>query len=169
MNNIDNFMCIRYDFTRLKDYVCRTKFNAMNYLNLITLSLILLFTRFSFSQNFDLQWSDKKEYTNGKDGFFKYFLGSNENYVYSIYNNLTTSRKKATKSRVDIVAMDKNTMKDVHKVQLRGKEDPNRKVALEGKDYLRTIVLEDVIYVFWTKVEKNTTEIYAESKVVIDF
>ncbi len=155
-------MCIRYDFTRLKDYVCRTKFNAMNYLNLITLSLILLFTRFSFSQNFDLQWSDKKEYTNGKDGFFKYFLGSNENYVYSIYNNLTTSRKKATKSRVDIVAMDKNTMKDVHKVQLRGKEDPNRKVALEGKDYLRTIVLEDVIYVFWTKVEKNTTEIYAE-------
>ncbi|MCJ8291723.1 MAG: hypothetical protein HRT58_04640 [Crocinitomicaceae bacterium] len=135
----------------------------MKHLNLLTLLLVLAASSMGWAQDFDLQWSEKKTYENKEDGYFTGFLGSNEKYVYTIYNNLTTTKRNAKKKRVDLVAQNKETMEDVHRIKLRGdKDDPGRKVALDGKAYHKTIILEDVVYVFWTLTEKNVTEIYAE-------
>ena len=51
------------------------------------------------------KWSDKIELHNSKDGFFSYFLGENENYLYAYF------KKKGVGDRKKIVAFDKKTMK----------------------------------------------------------
>jgi hypothetical protein len=135
----------------------------MKYLNLITLLFIFTASSIGWAQDFEMEWSEKKIYENKEDGYFTGFLGSNDKYVYTIYNDLTTTKRNAKKKRVDLVAQDKESMEDVHRIKLRGdKENNSRIVALDGKEYHKTIILEDVVYVFWTETEKNRTDIFAE-------
>ena len=128
------------------------------------LTLLVLTPLLSFAQDFELNWTKKKHYSNKEDGYFVRFLGSNDSYVYSMYNNLTTTKRNSKKKRIDIVAQNKESMNDVHRLKLRGeKNDVDREIVLEGKEYHKTIILEDIIYVFWTKEVENVMEIYAES------
>ena len=57
------------------------------------------------AQDLITKWSDKIELHNSKDGFFSYFLGENDDYLYAYF------KKKGVGERKKIVAFDKKTMK----------------------------------------------------------
>ena len=57
------------------------------------------------AQELTSKWSDKIELHNSKDGFFSYFLGENERFLYAYFS------KKGKSERKKIVAFDKKTMK----------------------------------------------------------
>lgn len=136
----------------------------MKILNQLLLLLLLSVSTICFGQDFELNWTEKKTYNNKEDGYFSTFLGANESYVYSIYNNLSVSKRKAKNKRIDIVAHNKESMNDAYRLKLRGEDgDVDREIVLEEKEYHKTIVLEDIVYVFWTKTVDNVLEIYAEA------
>lgn len=113
------------------------------------------------AQNMDLKWSQKMQYDNFKDGFFKEFVGSSDQLVFGIYNNLALRPKKANK-QIKLIAFDKKTMRKVGEVPLKNKKDKARSEKLKDFRYHSTVVVKDHIYVFWEKTAKNSTEIHAE-------
>ena len=67
---------------------------------------VLLLFKFGINaQELTSKWSDKIELHNSKDGFFSYFLGENERFLYAYFS------KKGKSERKKIVAFDKKTMK----------------------------------------------------------
>lgn len=123
---------------------------------------LLLAVSSANAQNLNLKWSEKMQYDNFKDGFFKEFVGSSEELVFGVYNNLALRTKKANK-QIKLISFDKKTMRKVGEFVLKGKKDKARNEALKGFTYHSTIVLKDQVYVFWNKATKGTSEIYAET------
>ncbi|MBI1838186.1 MAG: hypothetical protein HYR91_13065 [Flavobacteriia bacterium] len=134
----------------------------MNYLNKITLLILSVFLTFQFSinaQDLNLKWSDQMEYANGKDGFFSELIGSNENYIYAFFTNISIT--SATYSKIKIVAFDKQTLKKVNSVAIKGyKDNAEKKSNYKKLKFFKVQILKNEIYVFWnqitnTKVEKK--------------
>lgn len=134
----------------------------MKYLVYLLLLSLLMGTQNLNAQNFDLKWSQKMQYDNFKDGFFQEFVGSTDQYVYGIYNNLALTKKRKSK-QMKLIAFDKKTMKKVGEFPLKSKKDKSRNDKLKDFQYSKTVVLKDAIYVFWTKTSKSQTDVYAES------
>ena len=111
------------------------------------------------AQNLDLKWSEQFRYDNKIDGFFDRYLGSNEKYVYAKFSNLAHSPRKSNK-KIKLIAFDKEKMTRMGEVRLRGYGQDRDKKDL---DYYKTIILDHVIYVIWTRDKKDLLEIYAES------
>lgn len=123
-------------------------------------SFILLFFSMNLNaQSIDVKWSDQLAFDNKADGFFDGFVGSNSTYIYSKFSNLAISPKKQDK-KIKLVAFDKNTMKKVGDVELKGYGKPSDK---EDYKYYKTITLDNLIYVLWTKTTKQAVELYVQS------
>ncbi|MBA2610595.1 MAG: hypothetical protein H0U95_01400 [Bacteroidetes bacterium] len=111
------------------------------------------------AQTIDVKWSDQFIYDNKQDGFFDEFIGSNSNYIYGKFSNLALMPKKHDK-KIKLVAFDKTTMKKVGDAELKGYGNSTDK---EDYKYYKTITLDNLIYVFWTKSEKEVIELYVQS------
>jgi hypothetical protein len=104
-----------------------------------------------FGQDISLKWSDPVLLDNKVDGFFRAFLSENEKYVYAKFS--TYSKKDKYK----IVSFDKKTMKKVSSTPIIGYDVlAQEEKKYKGLSYLRTIVYEKYIYVFFTSYDKKT-------------
>ncbi len=126
---------------------------------IVSVLCLLFLVSNSFAQSIDVKWSDQLQYDNKLDGFFDLYLGTNNNYIYAKFSNLAINPKKNNK-KVKILAFDKNTMKKVGDSELKGYSGSAKESEL---DYYKSIILNDIIYVLWTKKAKNTIELYAQS------
>jgi hypothetical protein len=119
------------------------------------------------AQYFEFKWSDKIEYSNGKNGFFAGFIQTNFQNIYVLNSNYAVSPLNQNK-QLTIVAYNKATMAEVASVHLKGYPD-NEASSIEyaALNYHKTVVLEDRVIVFWTKLinsdSTKTEELYAES------
>jgi hypothetical protein len=111
------------------------------------------------AQTIDVKWSEQFTYDNKQDGFFDEFIGSNSNYIYGKFSNLALMPKKQDK-KIKLVAFDKTTMKKVGDAELKGYGNSTDK---QDYKYYKTITLDNLIYVFWTKTEKEVVELYVQS------
>lgn len=111
------------------------------------------------SQDLTLTWSDKNIYDNKIDGFFAGYFGNNSTYVYAKFSNLTYIPRKKD-SKIKMIALDKTTLKKVGELKLVGYPQTKSTADL---DFYKTICLENIVYVLWTKEEKSTIDIYVES------
>jgi hypothetical protein len=104
-------------------------------------------------------------YSNKEGGYFKQFINANSHYVYSLNTDLVVLRKSNGKRDINMAlyAYDKNSLTQKHSVQLRGKDNQKRSELLKGKVYLKTIVQEELVFVFWEETEKKTVSVFAES------
>ncbi|MEN9998393.1 MAG: hypothetical protein RI922_1383 [Bacteroidota bacterium] len=140
----------------------------MNYLNYAKLAIFLILLSFqSFAQDLELDWSARLEYSNQKDGFFSHFIETNDQYVYGLNTNLALRPSKAD-DKIKIIAYDKITMKQRASVALRGyKENEAKKDIYKPLDYLKTLVFQDKVYVFWIKStnqkKSGKEELYVET------
>ena len=111
-----------------------------------------------FAQKVELKWTEKMLYDNKLDGFFDAMIGSNSKYIYAKFSNLSLSSKK-TNNNMSLLAFDKKTMKKVKEVEVISADENNNKNS-KYKDlyYLKTIVFEDLIYVFFKKWDKSAKD-----------
>ena len=110
------------------------------------------------AQDLITKWSDKIELHNSKDGFFSYFLGENENYLYAYF------KKKGVGDRKKIVAFDKKTMKRRFAAEVIGYSSNSKESKkFKGLDYYKTIIYDDVIYAFFEAEDKNTNTLLVKS------
>lgn len=115
------------------------------------------------AQSFDLNWSDQFQYDNAKDGFFSEFIDVNSKYLYARYNNLAFSEKKANR-KIRLVAFDKVTMKQVASRAIKGfKENAKNKKKYSTLDYMKTVVFEESVFVFWYEKKGDNESIYVET------
>jgi hypothetical protein len=106
----------------------------------------------------NLSWSEPFIYDNKKDGYFDKYLGANTKYVYAKFSNASKKLKDLNKT-VKIIAFQKNDMKRVGEVRVAGEGSKEKKEL----KYYKTLVLDNVLYVIWSKQQKDLLEIYAES------
>lgn len=105
----------------------------------------------AIGQDISLKWSDPMLLDNKKDGFFRTFLSENENFVYAKFATLSK------KDKYKIVSFDKKTMKKVGSAPVIGYDVlANEERKYKDLSYLRTIVYEKHIYVFYTSYDKKT-------------
>jgi hypothetical protein len=125
------------------------------------LSFLLLLSILKIqSQSIDLKWSEQFLYDNKVDGFFDYYIGTNGNYLYARFSNLTRVGFGGGNSKIKLVAFDKTTMKKVGDAELKG----FKKGKDEGNyNYYKSIILNKIVYVLWTKNGKGVTELYVQS------
>ncbi len=128
---------------------------------IVAISLCML-SVYTYSQSIDLNWSEKQEYQNKKDGFFDEFIGGNSKYVYAKYNKMAYKPAKAN-SKIKLVAYDKTTMNQVAQEAIVGyKENASDKEKMQGLTYFDQVVFENTVNIFWLKTVKGTTELYAQ-------
>lgn len=126
----------------------------------ILFSLLILFLTLNFlGQELQVKWGEKFIYDNKLDGFFREFIGTNTNYVYAKLNKLAYGGRYSN-SKLKLVSFDKNTMRKIGEANLLEPAEKNIKKRME---YYQTIILENLIYVLWTKNAGNVIEIYAET------
>lgn len=129
--------------------------------------VVSFFLNFAYSQDLELDWTEKLSYTNSKDGFFSHFIGTNDEYVYAIYSNLAL-RKTKQFDKAKIVVLNKESMKKVGSVALKGfKENSSQKASYKDLEYLKTVILKEKVLVFWSKKSSSKSskkeEMYVES------
>lgn len=124
---------------------------------LLALCMLILTQIAMHAQSIDISWSEQFKYDNKLDGFFDSFEGANSQFVYAKFSNLALREKKRNK-KIKLIAFDKNTMKKVGDVQLKGYGKEN-----DGMIYLNTYVFEKGIYVVWIKESKKKKEYFAQA------
>ncbi len=122
--------------------------------------LMVAFALITRAKSIDVKWSEQYTFDNKQDGFFDQFIGSNNTYIYGKFSNLASLPKKQNK-KIKLVAFDKVTMKKVGEAPLRGYGKGDK----DDYDYYKTITLNNLIYVFWTNVDKrkDVLELYVET------
>jgi hypothetical protein len=115
-----------------------------------------------YSQNSTIKWGEKEEYGNDVNGFFAYVIGTNDKYVYTMYYK-AKSPNKYLYDKKKIVAFDKSTLKLSSSVAIKGFEENKGNELLKDLDYYKTVIFNNVIYVFWMKESKEKDELYVES------
>jgi hypothetical protein len=131
-------------------------------------SVLILLAGIALGQELKANWSDKEYYTNKTTGFFDDFVGGNSKYVYVRSSKrpafATGSGKKGEKkSRINMIAYDKTTMKEVANKTILDLSDGATKKKYGDLRYYKTIVFENSLYVFWITDEKKKDELYVES------
>lgn len=113
------------------------------------------------AQQLDVKWTEKLKFENKIDGFFDYYIGTNDQYVYAKFSNYAINPNKLNR-KVKIVAFDKNSFKKEADVRLIGYGDSKDKEK-DDMDYYKTILLDNVLYVVWVKEDKKRAEFFAET------
>ena len=98
-------------------------------------------------------------YDNKIDGFFNSYVGNNSKFVYAKFSNLALRAAKANK-KVKIIALNKTTLAKEGELKLAGY--PQNKNTGDMR-FFKIVALENVVYVVWTKEEKNTVDVYLET------
>lgn len=125
----------------------------------LLIACLVLFGIQTIAQDLKINWSNQLIYDNRKDGSMDGIIDENEKYIYTMYTDLG-GRGKLRK----IVAFDKNTMKKTVDVGLKGFPENKKEKKIKKKiNYYKTVVYDDVIYVFWSQNTKTADEIYVES------
>jgi hypothetical protein len=137
---------------------------ATKILSLLVISFCLNFVN---AQDLEMDWTQKLSYTNGKDGFFSHFIGTNEEYIYAIYSNLALKKSKQY-DKAKLIVFNKSTMSKVGSVALRGfKDNGTEKSTYRDLEYVKTIILKDKVFVFWSKKASSKSskkeEMFVES------
>ena len=126
--------------------------------SLLILFVLLLFKFGINAQELTSKWSDKIELHNSKDGFFSYFLGENERFLYAYFS------KKGKSERKKIVAFDKKTMKRQFAAEVIGyPSNLNDSKKFKGLDLYKTIVFDNVLHAFFKSDSKNSKSILVKS------
>jgi len=117
----------------------------------------------------DFVWSDEFRYTNKKTGFFTEFVGTSFTNVYLLQRNIEKS-KPYKDAKVMLVSLTKNALGPTEEKQLPLKgfpENDSQESLLDELDYLKTMVVDEKIVVFWRKlINTDSTrkeEIYAQT------
>ncbi len=132
----------------------------------LTVVFLLLFQVVS-AQHFEFSWAEKIRYSNRKNGFFSEFIETNSSYMYVLNSNYAlTSINQYNK--VKLVAYSKTTMTEEAAIPLKGfSQNKGTRKQYESLRYFKTVVLEDKVIVFWTKLinadSVKTEELYAET------
>lgn len=142
------------------------------YLNLARTFMFLLFVVFSQSasaQYMEFEWSNEFRYTNRKTGFFTEFVGTNVTTVYLLQRNIEKS-KPYDDAKLMLISMTKNTLNltEEERLPLKGfPENKGQASVLESLDYVKTVLSDGKIFVFWRKLintdSTRTEEIYAQT------
>ena len=111
------------------------------------------------SQDIEVKWSEQFIYDNKVDGFFDYYIGTNKDFVYAKFSDLVLNANKPD-SKIKIIAFNKKTMEKAGEIRLLGYGQDSKK---KGMKYYKTLLLDNNIYVLWTKETKNAIEVYAQS------
>lgn len=119
------------------------------------------------AQFFDFRWSGEITYSNNKDGFFSGFINANSSYIYGLNSNYAKSPLNKDK-QLKLIAYDKITVAEVASVSLKGyPENKGAEETLSTLHYFKTVVQENRILVFWTKLintdSTKTEELFVES------
>jgi hypothetical protein len=130
----------------------------VNFLLILTL-LLFVFSSKLQAQEIESKWSETIKQSKGGDGFFKYFLEANDEYIYAAFSKEIINKRNPS---LKIVAFDKNTLKRRKEVEVIGYKDKSRKEKYKGLSLELTIVNNDVLTLFWKKYEKGNTYIYVE-------
>lgn len=109
-----------------------------------------------FAQSVNLEWSKLIPTSNKSGGFCRGAIGDNSKYIYMDFGKI--DRAKKPKGDLRVVAIDKETMKQLPKsadvISKKDKESANEK-------YWKSAVFEDVIFVFSTSNSKDVESTYA--------
>jgi len=146
--------------------------NSPKYLKHIRALLFCLavgFSPFASGQYMEFEWSPEFRYTNKKTGFFTEFVGTNITTIYLLQRNIEKS-KPYDDAKLMLVSMTKNTLNLTEEEQLPLKGFPENKAqakVLNELDYVKTVVNDEKIFVFWRKLintdSTRTEEIYAQT------
>ncbi|MFT6746884.1 MAG: hypothetical protein ACJAZ2_001229 [Glaciecola sp.] len=135
-----------------------------NKLKQITLILaVCLFAFNASSQDFNLNWSDPLKYDDKKDGFFHSYMDANDKNLYvMLYSSGLKGHMTGEYGKMKVLALDVKSKKRVAEVSLLGYKE-NDKKSHKGLSYYKSVVFNDVIYIFWKKKSKKIVEIYMEA------
>lgn len=112
------------------------------------------------SQNMDISWSNKMRYDNNL-GYFNSIIGENDNYLYAKFS-LYSGFFKVKQRKMIIKTFDKKTMKEVNSSIIYDRK--NKKFdAFDHLNYHKTVVLNDVIFVFWTSNNHHSEELFVST------
>lgn len=131
------------------------------------LVVFVCFLQTLFAQYFEFKWSDKIEFSNNKNGFFTGFIQTNGQFIYALNSNYAVSPLNKN-TKLKLVSYNKTTMAEAASVALKGyPENESYKNEYLPLNYHKTVVTEDRILVFWTKLintdSTKTEELYVES------
>jgi hypothetical protein len=132
----------------------------MTYKNKMLTLLVMVFSGVLTAQKLDIKWSDLQSYSNKEDGFFSYYVGGNSKYIYAMFANQTRGIRK---QRLKFVAFDSKTMKKVSDATVVDRRNAEEKKKFQGMRYHKTLVFEDILYVFWIKENKERDELYVQT------
>lgn len=135
---------------------------------IIIVATIILFANLLKAQDLNANWSDKELYKNKETGFFDDFIGSNSKFVYAKCSKIPAFRRASSKagekkSKINIIAYDKITMKKVADATILDLSNGATSKKYDGLRYYQTIVFENIIYVFWVVDNKTKDELYVQS------
>ena len=141
----------------------------LRFIWIVLCGMVLHLNQYASAQYMEFEWSNEFRYTNKKTGFFTEFVGTNFANVYLLQRNIEKS-KPYKNAKVMLVSLTKNTLNPTEEKQLPLKGFPENKAqedVLNELDYLKTVVTNDNIVVFWRKLinsdSTRTEEIYAQS------
>lgn len=123
----------------------------------ISFCVAFCFAKICSCQSIDIKWSEKFQYDNKLDGFFDSYLGTNQRYIYAKFSNIG---REAGNQKIKLIAFDKYTMERAGDVRLKGYGRDKEKDALT---YYKTIVLDSLLYVIWTREQNGVVDIFAET------
>lgn len=142
------------------------------YLNAIRAIAFLICIGYGSSasaQYMEFEWSNEFRFTNKKTGFFTEFIGTNTTTVYILQRNIEKT-KPYDDAKLMLVSMTKNTLNltEEERLPLKGfPENKSQEHVLDELDYVKTILSDGKIFVFWRKLintdSTRTEEIYAQT------
>lgn len=132
----------------------------------LSVVFLLLFQSLN-AQHFEFGWSEKIRYSNRKNGFFSEYVQANSSYVYVLSSNYAVTPINQF-HKVKLVAYNKFMMTEEAVVPLKGfPQNKGTREQYESLRYFKTVVQDDRIIVFWTKLinvdSTKTEELYAET------
>lgn len=105
-------------------------------------------------QELTVKWSDQIQQKNAQDGFFSYFLGENDKYLYAYF------KKLGRKERYKIVAFDKKTMKRASAAEVIGYPSTAKdERQYKNFSYYKTIIYDNAIYAFFKTSDRKSNKI----------
>lgn len=136
-------------------------------MRLVLLFALLAWSEPSSAQYMEFEWSDQYRYSNRKTGFFSEFIGTSTSSIYLLQRNISKS-KPYDNSKLSIVALNKNNLAEDTLVPIKGfPANVNLEKQLESMDFVKAIVAEGKVIVFWRKLyntdSTRTEEIYAQT------
>ena len=141
----------------------------LNFAQAILLLAYLGISQVTSAQYMEFEWSEEFRYTNRKTGFFTEIIGTNVTTVYLLQRNIEKS-KPYDDAKLMLVSMTKNTLNltEEERLPLKGfPENKGQESVLKSLDYVKTVLSEGKIFVFWRKLintdSTRTEEIYAQS------